>query len=213
MKMPAPLPQELADLAGHLAAEPVAVFACELPPPPGINQWWEPVTIQRRHHSVASIKLTRAAARYKQAAEDLLLRQGVDVVALEDTFRDCWLRLRLTSFLATPMQRDVDGPVKPLQDLVCALLGVNDARVRQVEASLRLDPERQRVALRVEGYHVWDAGSGTGPYYLLKTVDTPEGRRSVPLLVTARRRPRASMTLPDAMAGPPFPPRPLSAPD
>ncbi len=183
------LPEEVAVLARRLAREPATVFACELPRPPGINEWWEPVTVRRGARSVASMKLSRRAERYKSAAEDLLLRQGVDVVALEDDFRDLWLRLYVTSFVATPMERDVDGPLKPMQDFICRLLGANDARVRVATASLMLDPGRPRVEVRVEGYRVWAAGEAGPPYYLLKTADTPLGRRSVALPVTARRRP------------------------
>lgn len=187
--MSAGLPEDVAALALRLACEPAAVFTCELPQPPGINDWWEPVTIHRGAHTVASIKLSRRAERYKSSAEDLLLRQGVDVVALEDTFRDLWLRIYVTSYMATPMERDVDGPLKPMQDFLCRLLGVNDARVRVASASLSLDAERPRAGVRVEGYRVWAAGASGPPYYLLKTTDTPLGRRSAALLVTARRRP------------------------
>src|SRR5581483_11501265 len=117
-------------LALLLAAEPAAELRCELPVPPGINDWWEPVSIRRKGHSVASMRLTRAAVRYKDYAEEVLRREGIDVVALEDEFRDLWLQIHITSYVATPMERDADGPLKPLQDLLCSLLGVNDARVR-----------------------------------------------------------------------------------
>ena len=186
------LPEDVAALAQRLANEPAGIFACELPQPPGINDWWEPVTIRRGTRSVASMKLSRRAERYKAMAEDLLLRQGVDVVALEDTYRDLWLRIHVTSYLATPMERDVDGPLKPMQDFMCRLLGVNDARVRIASASLCLDAERPRVGVRIEGYRVWASSEAGPPYYLLRTTDTPEGRRSAALLVTARRRPTES---------------------
>jgi hypothetical protein len=191
----AALPDEVAALARRLADEPAAVFVCELPQPPGINEWWEPVTIRRGTRSVASMRLSRGAERYKGMAEGLLLRQGADIVALEDAFRDLWLRLYVTSYLTTPMERDVDGPLKPMQDFICRLLGANDARVRVAAASVRLDQERPRVDIRVEGYRVWAAGDDGPPYYMLKTTDTAFGRRSAALEVTARRRPTAGPTL------------------
>ena len=184
------LPEEVEALARRLAREPDVVFTCELPQPPGINDWWEPVTIRRGTRSVASMKLSRRAERYKAMAEDLLLRQGIDVVALEDACRDLWLRLHVTSYLATPMERDVDGPLKPMQDFICRLLGANDARVRVASASVALDAARPRIGVRVEGYRVWAAGEDGPPYYLLRTKDTPLGRRSEALTVTARRRPK-----------------------
>jgi hypothetical protein len=66
---------------------------------------------------------------------------------------------------------------------------VNDARVRHTSGDLLLDAAHLRVAVRVEGYQVWDAGGDGGPFYLLRTLDTPEGRRSQALLVTSRRVP------------------------
>jgi hypothetical protein len=183
------LPPAARRLALLLAAEPAAEMRCELPVPPGINEWWEPVSIRRNGHSVASMRLTRAAIRYKAHAEDVLLRAGMDLVALEDEFRDLWLQIHVTSYLRTPLERDSDGPLKPLQDLICELLGVNDARVRYTGGSLLLGPERPRVALRVEGYQVWDSTGLGGPFYMLRSKDTPGGRRSEPLLLTARRLP------------------------
>lgn len=185
----APLPERARRLALLLAAEPAIELHCELPVPPGINDWWEPVSIRRKGHAVASLRLTRAATRYKAHAEEVLRRQGVDVVALEDEFRDLWLQVHVTSCIPTPMQRDADGPLKPLQDLLCSLLGVNDARVRYAAAALALDPARPRVVVRVEGYQVWDATGMGGPFYMLRTRDTPNGRRSEPLLLTPRRLP------------------------
>jgi hypothetical protein len=135
------------------------------------------------------MRLTRAAIRYKAHAEDVLLRAGMDLVTLEDEFRDLWLQIHVTSYLRTPLERDSDGPLKPLQDLICELLGVNDARVRYTGGSLLLGPERPRVALRVEGYQVWDSTGLGGPFYMLRSKDTPGGRRSEPLLLTARRLP------------------------
>jgi hypothetical protein len=183
------LPEGARRLALLLAAEPAAELWCELPVPPGINAWWEPVSIRRGGRTVASIKLSRAAERYKAHAEDLLLKQGLDVVQLEDEFRDLWLQVHVTSYLATPMARDADGPLKPLQDLICGLLGANDARVRYSAASVVLDPAHERVAIRVEGYQVWDASGRGGPFYMLRTRETPQGKRCEALLLTERRLP------------------------
>jgi len=183
------LPEAARRLALLLAAEPAAELRCELPVPPGINDWWEPVSIRRKGQSVASLRLTRAAKGYKTHAEEVLMRAGVDLVALEDEFRDLWLQIHVTSYLATPLERDSDGPLKPLQDLLCALLCVDDARVRYTGGSLLLDAARPRVAVRIEGYQVWDASGLGGPFYLLRTKDTPAGRRSEPLPLTVRRLP------------------------
>jgi hypothetical protein len=174
-----------------LAAEPAFEFQCDLPPPPGINDWWEPISITRKGRSVASMRLTRAAARYRSQAEDCLLRAGFDLVALEDAFRDLWLQIHVVSHVRTPMERDADGPLKPLQDFLCDLLGVNDARVRHSGGSLLLDAQRPRVQIRIEGYQVWDATGLGGPFYMLRVRDTPEGRRTEPVLLTPRRLPVA----------------------
>jgi hypothetical protein len=183
------LPEEARRLALLLAAEPAVELRCELPVPPGINEWWEPYSMRRHGRTVASLRLTRAAVRYKAHAEEVLTRAGVDLVALEDEFRDLWLQMHVTSAIRTPLERDSDGPLKPLQDLLCSLLGVNDARVRYTGGSLLLAPDRPHVALRVEGYQVWDASGLGGPFFMLRTRDTPAGRRSEPILLTARRLP------------------------
>ncbi|MGH2345539.1 MAG: hypothetical protein ACRDG4_09965 [Chloroflexota bacterium] len=188
-RRPTILSPEARRLALLLAAEPAAELCCELPPPPGINEWWEPVTIHRKGHTVASMRLSNAATRYKAHAEDVLLRQGLDVVALEDEFRDLWLQLHIVSYIATPMARDADGPLKPLQDLICSLLAVNDARVRYSAGSLRLDLDRPRVQVRIEGYQVWDASGTGGPFYMLRPRDTPSGRRCEAVELTPRRLP------------------------
>jgi hypothetical protein len=183
------LPDDAHRLALLLAAEPAAELRCRLPTPPGINDWWQPVTIRRNGHRVASMRLSRAAERYKAHAEDVLLRAGLDLVALEDEFRDLWLQIHVTSYVSTPLERDSDGPLKPLQDLLCTLLGVNDSRVRYTGGQLLLDPAEPRVEIRVEGYQVWDASGLGGPFYMLRTHDTPSGRRSEPLQLTPRRLP------------------------
>jgi hypothetical protein len=183
------LPEATRRLALLLAAEPAAELECELPTPPGINDWWEPVSIRRAGRTVASLKLSRAASKYKAHAEELLRRQGMDMVALEDEFRDLWLQVHITSYLATPLERDVDGPLKPMQDLLCMLLGVDDARVRYTGGAALLDAARPRIAVRVEGYQVWDAGGRGGPFYMLRSSESITGRRTLPLLVTARRVP------------------------
>jgi hypothetical protein len=188
-RLPTDLSPEIRRLALLLAAEPAAELRCDLPTPPGINDWWEPVSIHRKGRTVASMRLSKAATRYKAHAEAVLLRQGLDVVALEDEFRDLWLQLHIVSYIATPMARDADGPLKPLQDLFCSLLAVNDARVRYSAASLQLDPAHPRVQVRIEGYQVWDASGAGGPFYILRPQDSPAGRRCEALQITARRVP------------------------
>jgi len=194
------LSEETRRLALLLAAEPAAELRCELPTPPGINEWWEPVSIRRKGKAVASMRLSRAAVRYKAHAEDVLLRQGVDVVALEDEFRDLWLQIHIVSFVATPLARDADGPLKPLQDLLCSILAANDARVRYSAASLQLDPDHPRVMIRIEGYQVWDASGLGGPFYLLRPKETASGRRCEALELTERRLPTPRPRLAELLA-------------
>jgi hypothetical protein len=198
--LPAALSEETRRLALLLAAEPAAEMRCALPPPPGINDWWEPVSIHRKGRAVASMRLTGAATRYKKHVDEVLRRQGVDVVALEDEFRDLWPAIHVVSYVATPMARDADGPLKPLQDLLCSLLAVNDARVRYSAASLALDPDHPRVEVRIEGYQVWDASGRGGPFYLLRPKESLAGRRCEALEVTDRRVPTPRPRLADLLA-------------
>ena len=184
-----PLPAAAADLVRRLVADPAAELCVTLPVPPGINGWWEPVALRRRGRMVASLRLTKDATAYKHLAERTLLEAGLNPVDLEDGFHDLWLDLRVISYLATPLERDADGPIKPLQDLFCALLGVDDARVRHSSGSLRLDPPAPRAEVWLRGYQVWDASGQGGPYYAVRTRHTAEGRRTEPRLVTPRRLP------------------------
>ena len=184
-----PLPAAAADLVRRLAAHPAAELCVTLPAPPGINGWWEPVALRRRGRLVASLRLTKDATAYKHLAERTLLEAGLDPVELEDAFHDLWLDLRVVSYLATPLERDADGPIKPLQDLFCTLLGVDDARVRHSSGSLRLDPLAPRAEVSLCGYQVWDSSGQGGPYYTVHTRYTAAGPRTEPQLVTARRLP------------------------
>src|SRR5438067_5508481 len=184
-----PLPAAAADRVCRLAAHPAAELCVTLPAPPGINGWWEPVALRRRGRLVASLRLTKDATAYKHLAERTLLEVGLDPVELEDGFDDLWLDLHVVSYLATPLERDADGPIKPLQDLFCALLGVDDARVRHSSGTLRLDPHAPRAEVWLRGYQVWDASGQGGPYYTVRTRRTVEGPRTEPRLVTVRRLP------------------------
>ena len=184
-----PLPAAAADLVRRLATHPAAEVGVTLPAPPGINGWWEPVALRRRGRLVASLRLTKDATAYKHLAERTLLETDLDPVELEDAFHDLWLDLHVVSYLATPLERDADGPIKPLQDLFCALLGVDDARVRHSSGSLRLDPPAPRAEVWLRGYQVWDASGQGGPYYAVRTRYTAEGPRTEPRLVTPRRLP------------------------
>ena len=184
-----PLPAATADLVRRLAAQPAAELCVTLPVPPGINGWWEPVALRRRGRVVASLRLTKDAAADKHLAERALLETGLDPVELEDAFHDLWLDLRVISYLATPLERDADGPIKPLQDLFCTLLGVDDARVRHSSGSLRLDPLAPRAEVSLCGYQVWDSSGRGGPYYTVRTRYTAAGPRTEPRLVTAQRLP------------------------
>lgn len=192
------LPVEIAGTVRRLAEEPAAELRVSLPAPPGINDWWEPFTLRRRGRVVASLRLTKDAVAYKRLAERILLEAGSDPVELEDTFHDLWLDLRVTSYLTTPLERDADGPVKPLQDLFCSLLGVDDARVRHSSGTLLLDPLDPRVEVWLRGLQVWDSSGHDGPYYTVATHVTPAGPRTEPRIVTARRVPAAR-----AMQSPP----------
>ena len=182
-----PLPPQAEELARRLADQPAAQVCVTLPPPPGINGWWEPYTIRRSGRPVASMRLTKDAVAYRRLAERTLLEAGIDPVELEDSFRDLWLDLRIVSYIATPLERDADGPVKPMQDLFCALLGVDDARVRQSSGSLRLDPLAPRAEVWLRGYRVWDSSGEGGPYYTIVTRITAAGPRTEPRLITPRR--------------------------
>jgi len=182
-----PLPPEAEAVARRLVECPAAEVRVTLPTPPGINDWWEPYTLRARGRAVASLRLTKNAAAYKLMAERALLSTGVDPVELEDMFRDLWLDLRVISYLATPLERDADGPIKPLQDLFCALLGVDDARVRYSSGSVRLDPPEPRAEVWLRGYQAWDSSGEGGPYYTIHTRHTVDGPRTEPRLLTARR--------------------------
>ena len=63
------------------------------------------------------------------------------------------------------------------QDLFCALLGVDDARVRHSSGSLRLDPLTPRAEVALCGYQVWDASGQGGPCCTVRTRYTAEGMR------------------------------------
>jgi len=182
-----PLSPESERAVRALVEEPAAELRVRLPVPPGINGWWEPYTLRSRGRAVASLRLTKDATAYKRLAERTLLENGTDPVELEDMFRDLWLDLRVVSYLATPLERDADGPVKPLQDLFCALLGVDDARVRHSSGTLRLDPPEPRAEVHLRGYRVWDSSGEGGPYYSVRTRLTVEGQRTEPRLLTEAR--------------------------
>jgi hypothetical protein len=191
-----PLPPAVEDAVRHMATVPAAEVRVALPVPPGINGWWEPFTLRKRGHAIASLRLTKDAVAYKRLAERALLEAGTDPVELEDLFHDLWLDLQVVSYLATPLERDADGPVKPLQDLFCALLGVDDARVRQSSGIVRLDPLQPRAEVWLRGYQVWDSSGESGPYYTVQTRLTAAGPRTEPRLVTARRVPIRRVPVP-----------------
>src|ERR687885_177937 len=183
-----PLPAAAADLVHRLATQPAAELCVTLPTPPGINGWWEPVALRRRGRVVASLRLTKDATAYKHLAERTLLETGLDPVELEDAFHDLWLDLRVVSYLATPLERDADGPIKPLQDLFCSLLGVDDARVRHSSGAVRLDPISPRAEVWLRGFRIWDSSGDGGPYYTIHTRLTANGPRSETRLVRPQRR-------------------------
>lgn len=184
-----PLPDEAERAARLMCERPAAEVRVTLPPAPGINAWWEPYTLRSRGRSVASLRLTRDAVAYKRMAERVLLEAGHDPVEMEDRFHDLWLDLQVISYLATPLERDADGPIKPLQDLFCQLLGVDDARVRRSSGIALLDPSEPRTEVWLRGYQVWDSSGQGGPYYLVHTRLSAGGPRTEPRLLTARRMP------------------------
>lgn len=165
-----------------LASGPEAEFRAALPVPPGINQWWEPVSVHRGGRTVASLRLSAAARDYTQGVGGLLLASGLGREALRAAFAGLWLEVEVVSYLATPLQRDADGPVKVLQDLFCKELGVDDARVRRSAGLLRLDPEDPRAEIALRGYRLWDASGGDGPYYRLREAARAGGGRTEPRL-------------------------------
>ncbi len=186
--MTEPLPQEWADEAARLAREPVAVTTVTLAVPPSINHWWKPFTLHRGGHAVASIKLTEEAEAYTARAWADLRRQKQTPQALAARYADLWLTFHVGTYLATPLERDADGPVKPLQDLLCGVLGVDDCRVRQVVARVALDPANPRLEVTIEGYRAWDAGGeGRGPWYVMRSKRVGASLLTEPVLVTTRK--------------------------
>ena len=171
----------------QLCLIPAATEEIALPTPPGINGWWEPFTLRIRGRPVASLRLTRQAVAYKKHAERLLLESHIDPVELEDKFADLWLDFNITTFLKSPLERDADGVIKPLQDFFCSLLGVDDARVRRSVGQVRLDPYEPRVFITISGFRSWNSSGDDGPYYLVRTRKTAEGLRTEPQLVTSKR--------------------------
>jgi len=184
-----PLSAEVEERVVRMAKEPAAYLHVTLPVPPGINGWWEPYSIYRRGHSIASLRLTKDAVAYKRIAEREMLAARIDPVDLEEAFSDLWLELHVTSYIATLLERDADNPLKPLQDIMADMLGVDDALVRSSHGILRLDPTAPRVEIQLRGYQIWDSSGEGGPYYTVRTRVSAHGRHTEPQLVTPRRLP------------------------
>lgn len=169
-----PLSPEMLATAREWAAIPALRLDVTLPISPGINGWWEPVTVWRKGRAVASMRLTREATTYTLLARRTLAKEGYTPERLSRLAMGLWLTLALVCYVDTPLRLDADANVKPLQDLLSEFMGVDDSRVRSSRGELRLDPAYPRVEVAVRGYHAWDAGGeGRGPFYIVKGEGTP----------------------------------------
>jgi len=186
--MTEPLPQEWAAEAARLAREPVAVTTVTLAVPPSINHWWKPFTLHRGGHAVASIKLTEEAEAYTARAWADLRRQKQTPQALAARYADLWLAFDMALYLPTPLDRDTDGPLKVVGDLIAGYVNVDDCRVRRSQGMARLDPAYPRLEVTIEGYRAWDAGGeGRGPWYVMRSKRVGASLLTEPVLITARK--------------------------
>jgi len=186
--MTEPLSPEWADEATRLATVPATVTTVTLDVPPSINHWWQPFTLHRGGHAVASIKLTQDAEVYTQKAWADLRRQKQTPQALAARYADLWLTFDMALYLATPLDRDTDGPLKVVGDLIAGYVNVDDCRVRRSQGVARLDPSNPRLEVTIEGYRAWDAGGeGRGPWYVMRSKRVGASLLTEPVLVTTRK--------------------------
>jgi len=113
--MTEPLPHEWADEAARLAHEPATAARFTLPLSPGINGWWEPLTVYRDGHRVASLHLTKEAEAYTQMVWIAMRRQAYTPQRMAREFADMWLLLRLDVYAISPLAFDADAHTKPCQ--------------------------------------------------------------------------------------------------
>jgi len=186
--MTEPLSPEWADEAARLAHEPVAVTTVTLDVPPSINHWWQPFTLHRDGHAVASIKLTQDAEVYTQKAWADLRRQKQTPASLAARYADLWLAFDMALYLVSPLSQDTDSAIKPVGDILSRYMGVDDCRVRVARGVARLDPANPRLEVTIEGYRAWDAGGGgRGPWYVMRSKWVGASLLTEPVLVTARK--------------------------
>ncbi len=123
-----------------------------LPLPPSINE-------QYYTDSRGNRRLTPVALRYKAEVQKALLnlkQQGVLNVSLLKRIGTCYLALYIEFYFTTPLQRDLDGGLKIMQDAVCRALGANDNRVVEIHLSKRIRPLDPHVYLEIDTLDDWE---------------------------------------------------------
>jgi len=114
------------------------------------------------------------ALRYKAEVQRALLhleRQGVLNESFLKRMGTCYLALYMECYFSTPLQRDLDGGLKILQDAICKGLGANDNRVVEIHLSKRICPQDPHVYLEIDTLDDWEFDD---EYRLLPK--TPEGQ-------------------------------------
>ena len=123
-----------------------------LPLPPSINE-------QYYTDSRGNRRLTPVALRYKAEVQKALFnlkQQGVLNVSLLKRMGTCYLALYIEFYFLTPLQRDLDGGLKIMQDAVCRALGANDNRVVEIHLSKRIRPLDPHVYLEIDTLDDWE---------------------------------------------------------
>jgi len=186
--MTEPLPREWAEEVARLATVPAAVTTVALAVPPSINHWWQPFTMYRNGHAVASIKLTEDAEAYTARAWIDLRQQKQTPALLAARYANLWLAFDMALYLITPLSQDADSVLKPVGDILSRYMNVDDCRVRVARARVRLDPANPRLEVTIEGYRAWDAGGeGRGPWYVMRSKRVGVSLLTEPVLVTTRK--------------------------
>ena len=138
-----------------------------LPLPPSVNEQYYTDTQGHR-------RLSPVALRYKAEVQRALLhleRQGVLNESFLKRMGTCYLALYMECYFSTPLQRDLDGGLKILQDAICKGLGANDNRVVEIHLSKRIRPQDPHVYLEIDTLDDWEFDD---EYRLLPK--TPEGQ-------------------------------------
>lgn len=105
--------------------------------PPGINEMY--INVPGRGRA-----LTSAAKKWKEAINAIVRLSAEDY----DQYKTSDLRLEIMWFWPDIYKRDIDGPVKLVQDAVCEALGYNDKRIVELSVTkLRDSDERFAILL------------------------------------------------------------------